>query len=101
MPTLLFFDKQFMEERTMTDELKQQLTERFDKITPSEFTNPTMYDSLLKVYLAGTEHGYQYAVEKACEWMENHADEYCDDIDNVHLSAMIGDLKYVLENGNY
>lgn len=47
----------------MTDELKQEMTETFDKITPSEFTNPTMYDSLLKVYLAGGEHGYQYAVD--------------------------------------
>lgn len=49
----------------MTDELKKQLTENFEQLVPTEFTNPTMYDSLLKVYLAGGEHGYQYAVEKA------------------------------------
>lgn len=25
---------------------------------------------------AGAEHGYQYAVEKACEWLLKHAKEY-------------------------
>ena len=45
--------------------------------------------------------GYECAVAKTEEWLDENAYKYCDDIDNFHESAMIGDLKHVLENGEF
>lgn len=59
----------------MTDELKQKLTERFDKLTPRYYSDPMVYDALLKIYLAGGEYGYEIGkdetVDNACEWLED------------------------------
>lgn len=56
----------------MNEELKNKLTERFDKITAGECDNKDLRDALLKAYIAGGEYGYQYAVDKACEWLRTH-----------------------------
>ena len=45
----------------------------------------------------GCEYGYQYAVEKACEWLENNAYLYVNDIDQINESALIGDFRGVME----
>lgn len=47
----------------MNEELKNKLTERFDKIVAGECDNKDLRDALLKAYIAGGEYGYQYAVE--------------------------------------
>jgi hypothetical protein len=47
---------------------------------------------------AGCEHGYQYAVKKACEWLERNAYLYVDDIDQLHESALIGDFRKAMED---
>lgn len=49
-------------------------------------------------YEAGAEHGYQYAVKKACEWLENNAYLYVNDIDQINESALIGDFRGVMED---
>ena len=58
----------------MTDELRKKLTERFELIVNMFGDNAVddlMREALLKAYLAGREYGYEYAVEKACEWLSN------------------------------
>ena len=54
----------------MTDEIKNKLTERFNSAYGEE-VKIGLREALRKVYLGGAEHGYQYAVEKACEWLES------------------------------
>jgi len=44
------------------------------------------------------EYGYQYAIEKACEWLENNAYLYVNDIDQINESALIGDFRGVMED---
>lgn len=56
----------------MNEELKQKLTERFDAISAKAECDNEVRDALLKAYLAGGEYGYQYAVDKACEWMREN-----------------------------
>ena len=46
----------------------------------------------------GCEYGYQYAIEKACEWLENNAYLYVNDIDQINESALIGDFRGVMED---
>lgn len=46
----------------------------------------------------GCEYGYQCAVEKACEWLENNAYLYVNDIDQINESALIGDFRGVMED---
>ena len=82
----------------MNEELKNKLTERFNKITAGECDNKDLRDALLKTYIAGGEYGYNYAVEKACEWLEQHAYLYVDDIDQLHESALIGDFRKCMED---
>ena len=48
-------------------------------------------------FIKGAEWGYNHAIERACEWLEYNGDLYCDDIDMLHLSALIGDFKYVMK----
>lgn len=47
----------------MNEELEQKLTERFEAISAKAECDNEVRDALLKAYLAGGEHGYQYAVE--------------------------------------
>jgi len=51
-----------------------------------------------KAYEAGAEYAYQYAVDKACEWLENNAYLYVNDIDQINESALIGDFRGVMED---
>ena len=51
-----------------------------------------------KGYEAGAEYGYQYAVKKACEWIERNAYLYVNDIDQINESALIGDFRGVMED---
>lgn len=53
----------------MTDELKQEMTEKFNS-SYGEEVKIGLREALRKVYIHGGEHGYQYAVDKACEWLE-------------------------------
>ena len=46
----------------------------------------------------GAEYGFQYAIEKACEWLENNAYLYVNDIDQINESALIGDFRGVMED---
>lgn len=55
----------------MNKELKNKLTERFNSAYGEE-VKIGLRDALRKVYLDGAEHGYQYAIEKACEWLEKN-----------------------------
>ena len=36
-------------------------------------------------------------IDKACAWLEQNAYHYCDDIDALHESALIGDFRYAME----
>ena len=47
-----------------------------------------------KVYEDGCEHGYQYAIEKACEWLEN---ELHKGLWGKSQSAFIEQFKYAME----
>lgn len=55
----------------MNEELEQKLTDRFEAISAKAECDNEVRDALLKAYLAGGEYGYQYAVKKACEWLES------------------------------
>ena len=55
----------------MNEELKNKLTERFNSAYGEE-VKIGLRDALRKVYLDGVEHGYQYAIDKACEWLREH-----------------------------
>ena len=55
----------------MNEELEQKLTDRFEAISAKAECDNEVRDALLKAYLAGGEYGYQYAVDKACEWLES------------------------------
>lgn len=38
-------------------------------------------------------------INKACKWLEQNAYHYCDDIDTLHESALIGDFRYAMKGG--
>lgn len=57
---------------TMTDELKQEMTEKFNSAYGEE-VKIGLREALCKVYIDGCEHGYQYAVEKVCEFLKKYA----------------------------
>ena len=59
----------------MTDELKQKLTEKFNSAYGEE-VKIGLRDALRKVYIHGGEYGYQYAVDKACEWVKRNVLEF-------------------------
>lgn len=57
-------------------------------------------------YKRGCEYGYQYAVEKACEWLRENMEYWLGDYnlaedeleDNqIHYSAMIEELRKAME----
>ena len=54
----------------MTDELKQEMTEKFNSAYGEE-VKIGLREALRKVYIDGCEHGYQYAIDKACKWLES------------------------------
>ena len=62
------------------------------------FTDVANEMNRCKDYEAGAEYGYQYAVKKACEWLEKNSYLYVDDIDQLHESALIGDFRKELED---
>ena len=43
------------------------------------------------------ELGRNNAINKACEWLEQNAYHYCDDIDTLHESALIGDFRHAMK----
>lgn len=43
------------------------------------------------------EAGRNDAIKEACEWLEHNAYLYCDDIDTLHESALIGDFRHVMK----
>ena len=60
-----------------------------------------------KDYEAGAEYGYQYAVDKACEWLRNNMEYWLGDYnlaedeleDNqMHYSAMLEALREAMED---
>ena len=55
----------------MNDELKNKLTERFNSAYGEE-VKIGLREALRKVYINGGEHGYQYAVDKACKWLREN-----------------------------
>ena len=56
-------------------------------------TTEQWQESALKNY----ERGYEDAIDKACEWLEQNAYHYCDDIDTLHESALIGDFRKAMK----
>ena len=60
----------------MNEELKQKLTERFEAISAKAECDNEVRDALLKAYLAGGEHGYQYAIEKGWKLIEKLCDSH-------------------------
>ena len=57
----------------------------------------TEYNNNVNMHLDfynGAEHGYQYAVEKACEWLEN---ELHKGLWGKSQSAFIEQFKYAME----
>lgn len=72
----------------MNEELEQKLTDRFEAISAKAECDNEVRDALLKAYLAGGEYGYQYAVDKAVEflkekefgdWIEQEASSFIED----------------------
>ena len=59
----------------MTDELKQEMTEKFNS-SYGEEVKIGLREALRKVYIHGCEHGYKYAVNKACELIEKLCDSH-------------------------
>lgn len=45
------------------------------------------------------EAGRNDAINEACEWLEQNAYHYCDDIDTLHESALIGDFRHTMKGG--
>lgn len=52
----------------MPEELKQEMTEKFNSAYGDE-VRIGLREALRKVYIHGAEYGYQYAVDKACKWL--------------------------------
>lgn len=57
-------------------------------------------------YFTGAEYGYQYAVEKACEWLRNNLEYYLGDYNlaedeleenRVHYAVMLEELRKAME----
>ena len=48
-------------------------------------------------FIHGAEWADRTMIDKACEWLEQNAYHYCDDIDTLHESALIGDFRYVMK----
>jgi len=76
---------------------------RFENGTPmaiggGNFAEMAKEMNRTKSFEAGAEYGYQYAVKKACEWLERNSYLYVDDIDQLHESALIGDFRKELED---
>lgn len=49
--------------------------------------------------MAAWQSGYKEAIKKACEWLDQNAYHYCDDIDTLHESALIGDFRHAMKGG--
>lgn len=58
----------------MTDELKQEMAEKFNSAYGEE-VKIGLREALCKVYIHGAEHGYQYAIDKACEWLDSYFED--------------------------
>ena len=56
----------------MTDELKQEMTEKFNSAYGEE-VKIGLREALRKIYIDGGEHGYQYAIEKIFKCIEDQA----------------------------
>lgn len=48
-------------------------------------------------YNEGFEAGRDNTIKEVCEWLEQNAYLYCDDIDTLHESALIGDFRYAMK----
>ena len=85
----------------MTDELKQEMTEKFNSAYGEE-VKIGLREALRKVYIDGCEHGYQYAVEKACAWLKQHSFDYLvrDMYDDwtYDYETMISDIRKAMED---
>ena len=89
----------------MTDELKQEMTEKFNS-SYGEEVKIGLREALRKIYIDGGEHGYQYAVDKVCEWLSNNLEYYLGDYnlaedeleDNqMHYAKMLEGLRKAMD----
>ena len=62
-------NKKFINNKDMTEELKQALTERFEQLSSNVDCDEQVKDALLKAYLAGGEYGYEIGIYEAKDFM--------------------------------
>lgn len=80
--------------------LEKQGKQTHAKLCQSEVTKTSDQELSDKVdvrTMTAWQSGYKEAIEKACEWLEQNAYHYCDDIDTLHESALIGDFRHVMK----
>lgn len=71
----------------MIDELKQEMTEKFNSAYGEE-VKIGLREALRKIYIDGCEHGYQYAVEKVLkELFMIELSNFFPELDEVNTTA--------------
>lgn len=85
----------------MTDELKQEMTEKFNS-SYGEEVKIGLREALRKVYIHGGEHGYQYTKERIedyllCVELSNFFPTLSDEDADKGKEALIKSIKEFLE----
>lgn len=80
---------------------EDKLVERITYLTKIALGEDTIEidGAILQAAIKAAKVGYSYAVDEACEWLEENAYHYCDDIDTLHESALIGDFRHAMKGG--
>lgn len=78
------------------DKLVERIT-YLTKIALGEEPNKDFSEAILQAAIKAAKVGYSFAVDEAAEWLEQNAYHYCDDIDTLHESALIGDFRHAMK----
>lgn len=81
---------------TREDKLVERIT-YLTKIALGEELNKDFSEAILQAAIKAAKVGYSFAVDEAAEWLDQNAYHYCDDIDTLHESALIGDFRHVMK----
>lgn len=78
---------------------EDKLVERITYLTKIALGEDTIEidGAILQAAIKAAKVGYSFAVDEACEWLEQNAYHYCDDIDTLHESALIGDFRHAMK----
>lgn len=89
---------------TRQESIKQQAKLLCNTVSPEEYFImgaewADRHPDISMVSALAYEAGRNDAIKEACEWLEQNAYHYCDDIDTLHESALIGDFRHVMIGG--